>query len=314
MTEARFSFGLPAKCNPPRLGNLSLLGALFLLLSFSPGRAQKSFCSWEHPASLGAWYQAYRHFSPQAGPVHFPPAWTETEADFARLLWYWQRRLSGGETYEDSLRALHRQYGLTGDEAALAPPEDLLMGALSQTFLAREAALGTNPVPVVKRYLETGGYLRALRQYEDSCAVLALLSDVYDASVKAAEDRMLFYPLVVLLPDARERGLSRLRKRAQPKMHPFIQTEARYFLFKIHAGILDQEITGRKHLRKLAEQYPRNPILQLEWAQLLPASMKEERQQVRQRMEAILEENAGSLDAAAKSHFRALWRDQQVDW
>lgn len=314
MIKARFTFGLPAKCTPPRRGRMLLLSTLFLLGSFSPGRAQKSFCTWEHPESLGKWYQDYRSFAPEAAPAHFPAEWTEEEADFARLLWYWQRRLSGLETYEDSLKALHAQYGLTGDEATLAQPGGLLMGALSQTFLAREAALGSNPVPVIKRYLETGGYLRALRQYQDSCAVLALLAAVYDASVSAAEDRMLYYPLVVLLPDARDGGLERLRHMAKNSSHPFIQTEARYFLYKIHAGILKQEITGRRHLRHLAQRYAYNPILQLEWAALLPASMTRERRQVRQRMESMLEAEKNVLDSVPRQHFRALWQDQQEDW
>lgn len=317
MISARFTFGLPAKCASSRWKALPFLLPLFLLGALSPAQSQSGpsqFCAWEHPQSLGEWYQRYRSFATSAAPAHFPKEWSDEEADFARLLWFWQRRLSGLETYEDSLEALQAQYGLSGEEAALAQPMPLLMGALSQSFLAREAALSTNPVPVIKRYVETAGYLKALRQYEDTCAVLNLLAAVYDACVWAAEDRLLYYPLVVMLPDAQEGGLKRLEALAKNSPHPFIRTEARYFLYKLHVGILEQEITGRRHLSHLAETYPYNPILQLEWAELLPASMTEERQKVRQRMQTILDSTRIVLDTTAHRHFRALWQDQQEDW
>lgn len=271
-------------------------------------------CGFPHAASLGRWYQRYHSFSDSAGPAYFPARWTPREADFARFLWFWQRRLGGKETYGDSLQALEKQYRLQGSEVDLAPAPDLLMGALSKTFLAREAALGSNPLPVIRRYLEATDYLQALRQYQDSCAALNLLSRIYDASVTAAGERLMHYPLVALLPKAQDQGLEKLKELVQNSRHPFVAGEGAYFLYKIHARILDQEITGRRYLTALAGQFPSNPILQLEWAQLLSSSMKEERRVLRQRMKAILEGESGHLDTKERAHYQRLWKLRQEKW
>lgn len=334
-----YSLGQGAKCRFLPSAKLLLFLLLGGMLSLGQGYAQEqsrknsssgkpllqassesvrpsspSICGFPHAASLGQWYQRYRSYSDSAGPAYFPARWTRREADFARLLWYWQRRLGGKEVYGDSLRGLEEQYGLMGSEVDLAPAPDLLMGALSKTFLAREAALGSNPVPVIQRYLEATDYLQALRQYQDSCAALNLMSRVYDASVTAAGERLIHYPLVALLPKAQPGGLEKLKGLAQGAAHPFVAGEARYFLYKIHARILDQEITGRRYLGALAARFPSNPILQLEWAQLLPSSMEEERRLLRQRMTAILEGEAARLDASERGHFRRLWQLRQEKW
>lgn len=145
----------------------------------------------------------------------------------------------------------------------------LLIYASAALFAIRVEALNGNKISGARRYLRAMPYLKAILERAEQADELKLIAALYHFGMPEFlhQNRMLT-PFFWSFPTADfEKGKIWLLECSTSKS-TFVNTEARYFLFKFHNNLFKNKPEAAVYLKDLAQQYPGNKVLQSEWQTL----------------------------------------------
>lgn len=188
-------------------------------------------------------------------------------ANLAKCNYYWWQIISGNKT-EETVRQYHLLIestlkALPRKEPARLSNEDLYSYIIAYAYRARIEGLNRNYVKGMTHINNCIGYIEASLGKESAFGYFKLTSGLFNYYISTAGKQYPYLiPYLIFLPGGDEsKGLRFLNDASENENDPALQTEATYFLMKIHMEKSEWESAYRL-CRKLVTEYPSNLLFQ----------------------------------------------------
>jgi hypothetical protein len=214
----------------------------------------------------------------------------KSEQDFVRIQHHWWATLRGesSEQHFAAIRKIAEGYIQENRRPQNLSCLELFMTTMAHGFSARIELLEGSRFSAANEYLEGIKYLKALREKEETYEETSLLLSLYDGIVGAAEEHVLYTPILFFFPKGDlQKGLKEL-KALSSKENPIVATEALYFRYKIYSSLLEKPAEARWLLQQLMVKYPNNWLFRFELLRVQLAQNPENKQQLFNRFQKDL--------------------------